>query len=431
MDSNRDDAQRCLDVAAAALAEGDLDKASRLLEKSRRMYPSLSDSQDRLSAAIDLARASRSSGASSSSSALNNRSDAPEQNGQADPTPEDDAKKATPQMKTAVQRVTKLRSKSHYEVLGIERDADESAIKKAYRKLALQLHPDRNLATGADEAFKRVNAAFVILSDKSKREHYDQFGTDPDTPAGQSASQFAQGASVFTNGGVPLDELFRAGGMGQGMAADDLFEALFSGGGGGTTFHFSSNGVRFRTGRPARRRPRRANNNSADDDSYDNDNNRQQNDHGMYEDEGLGGFFQRLKPFLYLFLFMFISYVLSDDSTSSYGRSQPSYSLHRSNYYTFSRTTMNGVPFFTHTDKPMGKRDERRLWHSIDRQALSQFHVACEQEHQTQQELEYRSRSWLVGQKARDKYKKQLENYDKPHCTEYQRLLQSIRRNGR
>ena len=67
--------------------------------------------------------------------------------------------------------------RDYYEVLGVARDADEDTIKKAYRKLALENHPDRN--PGNEEAelrFKEATEAYAVLSDREKRRRYDQFG---------------------------------------------------------------------------------------------------------------------------------------------------------------------------------------------------------------------------------------------------------------
>ncbi|EED94489.1 predicted protein, partial [Thalassiosira pseudonana CCMP1335] len=66
----------------------------------------------------------------------------------------------------------------HYRVLGIEASADEAAIKKAYRKLALKLHPDKNSAPHSDEAFKAVGLAYATLSDSQKRAIYDRYGDE-------------------------------------------------------------------------------------------------------------------------------------------------------------------------------------------------------------------------------------------------------------
>src|SRR5947208_678845 len=66
----------------------------------------------------------------------------------------------------------------YYEVLGVKRDASDDEIKKAYRKLARQYHPDRNPGDKQAEArFKEVQMAYDVLSDKKKRTQYDQFGT--------------------------------------------------------------------------------------------------------------------------------------------------------------------------------------------------------------------------------------------------------------
>ena len=68
--------------------------------------------------------------------------------------------------------------KDYYDILGVEKTADETQIKKAYRKLAIKFHPDKNKAKSAEEAFKKVNQAFSVLSDKSKRKNYDKFGAE-------------------------------------------------------------------------------------------------------------------------------------------------------------------------------------------------------------------------------------------------------------
>ncbi len=72
----------------------------------------------------------------------------------------------------------------YYGILGVERSADEATIKKAYRKLAMEYHPDRNRSGEAEVRFKEISEAYQVLIDPEKRAHYDRFGSAPGGGAG-------------------------------------------------------------------------------------------------------------------------------------------------------------------------------------------------------------------------------------------------------
>lgn len=103
-------------------------------------------------------------------------------------------------------------AKSLYETLEVSENASEAEIKKAYRKLARQYHPDVNKDKGAEDKFKEINAAYEILSDKQKKAQYDAYGDN--MFGGQNFHDFSRSHS---GGGVDLDEILRS---------------MFSGGGG-------------------------------------------------------------------------------------------------------------------------------------------------------------------------------------------------------
>src|SRR5512136_2221158 len=69
--------------------------------------------------------------------------------------------------------------RDYYEVLGVKKTATEAELKKAYRKLAMKYHPDRNKGEkAAEDKFKEINEAYAVLSDAEKRKQYDMFGAD-------------------------------------------------------------------------------------------------------------------------------------------------------------------------------------------------------------------------------------------------------------
>ena len=69
-----------------------------------------------------------------------------------------------------------VKKKDYYELLDVSRSASEEDIKKAFRKLALEYHPDRNKNPDAADKFKEINEAYQVLSDSDKRSIYDQYG---------------------------------------------------------------------------------------------------------------------------------------------------------------------------------------------------------------------------------------------------------------
>jgi DnaJ family protein B protein 12 len=88
----------------------------------------------------------------------------------------------TVEQKAAVIRIKSCAPTAYYKILGLEEvktSCSDSDIKKAYRKLSLLTHPDKNGYDGADDAFKLVAKAFQVLSDPDKKKKYDQFGLDP------------------------------------------------------------------------------------------------------------------------------------------------------------------------------------------------------------------------------------------------------------
>ena len=73
--------------------------------------------------------------------------------------------------------------KDYYQVLGVSRGASDDEIKKAYRKLALKYHPDKNKQPGAEERFKEIAEAYEVLSDRDKRAAFDRYGDSPGGPS--------------------------------------------------------------------------------------------------------------------------------------------------------------------------------------------------------------------------------------------------------
>jgi curved DNA-binding protein len=131
-------------------------------------------------------------------------------------------------------------AEDYYQVLGVDKKASADEIKKAYRKLAVKWHPDKNPNNkAAEEKFKKISEAYAVLSDAKKRDEYDQFGS-----ADRYRQQYSQ-EDIFRD--FDLDEILRSFGFGSGRGRttfrtsrrggtpqdyEDPFSGIFGGGGG-------------------------------------------------------------------------------------------------------------------------------------------------------------------------------------------------------
>src|SRR5215510_12458352 len=124
-----------------------------------------------------------------------------------------------------------MSKRDYYEILGVNKSATADEIKKAYRKVAMQYHPDRNPGDkAAEEKFKEAAEAYEVLSDADKKAQYDRYG---------HAGVTGNGRGGFSGGGMNMEDIFSQFGD---VFGDDLFGSFFGGGGGGRTSR--SKGIR-------------------------------------------------------------------------------------------------------------------------------------------------------------------------------------------
>ena len=114
-----------------------------------------------------------------------------------------------------------MTKRDYYKILGVDKNASKSEIKKAYRKLALKYHPDKNPNKDAEEKFKEISEAYAVLYDDEKRKMYDMYGH-------AGIDQRYSYEDIFR--GVDFSDIFR--GMGFDFGFDDIFEQFFGHRGG-------------------------------------------------------------------------------------------------------------------------------------------------------------------------------------------------------
>ncbi|XP_071808680.1 dnaJ homolog subfamily B member 12-like [Asterias amurensis] len=245
MEGNRDESIKCIKIAQKCIAAGDREKAIKFLNKAQRLFPSqrAKDILYRLQNPSDDSATSSSSSSTESTEPTNTKERQRRQSNGPTPT--------TRQRHTSGSRESKAESKAEtnggvkhdyteeqlkgvnrikkcknfYEILGVVKDASETDVKKAYRKLALLFHPDKNHAPGAGEAFKAIGKAFAVLNDSDKRKRYDLYGDDTNEVS-NSRSQHRHthrhhhGGFYYETRGFDDEE----------FSPEDLFNMFFGGG---------------------------------------------------------------------------------------------------------------------------------------------------------------------------------------------------------
>jgi DnaJ homolog subfamily B member 12 len=395
MDGNRDDAERCLARAEEALLGGDMERARRLLEKSRRMFP-LGALQARMAKRLASAQTSGHSvhggqQAANSSRAASSFAAKP-------PAEEESVRAATPEMLAVVESVRRGLSDGHYGTLGISRTSSEVEIKKAFRKLALALHPDKNCAAGAEEAFKSVCRASEVLSDPARREVYNQYGVDDMSELRSAGSGYGMGAQGQAarqmrrrrKGPVPgrqrppgyprnleeeLDDMMAS------MTPEQLFDFLFS------------------AARDADPQERAA-------------------------QPPAQSVWTRYRP---LTLLAAVAFCLMLVSGGSY---EPNFSLNPSPAHTVRRSTPGvGVIYYVsrfYKDSLDRPADQARLENAVNAAAVETYGTLCALEHQRRDELYRMSRAWLARASTRRQYAHNAREFDMANCRERESLQERI-----
>ncbi|XP_023949989.2 dnaJ homolog subfamily B member 12 [Bicyclus anynana] len=326
MDGNKEQAERCIEVAQISFAAGNVEKAERFLLKAERLYPTTRAKE--LLTRVQAASSGTSPKQTTPPGTPNSEELRRRKNLNHQPT----QREYTSEQLDAVRRV-KTKCKDYYEVLGVTKEATDSDIKKAYKKLALQLHPDKNHAPGSAEAFKAVGNAAAVLTDAEKRKAYDARADEPH-PAHTHHQFYARGFE-------------------SDLTAEELFNMFF----GGTGFPGAGPTVY------ARRRAREPE-----------------------PRDSSAGLMQMLPVLVLVLLSMMSGFFISE----------PVYSLTHSPKYPVPRETVNlKVPYYVkenfHTDY---QGSLRRLEMAIEEEYIVGLRHACQRERNYRDSVAWKARNF-------------------------------------
>lgn len=339
MDGNKDDALKCLKIGKDALESGDRTRAIKFITKARRLDPTLS--VDDLLSEIekdlpsDQTAASTNNGPTSTTENESKVRQRVRSNGPTSSAAASSFSSTYTEEQIMIVRTIK-KKKDFYDILGLEKTCSIEDVRKAYRKLSLKVHPDKNKAPGAEEAFKAVSKAFQCLSNEESRKKYDLTGSDE--PVFERRATRHHGGQGGYNG--YYDD----------FDPDEIFRQFFYGGMPPATTQFRTFNFGGRMG------PRTA-------------------------DNATGFNIRALIQLLPVLLILLLNFLPS---------SEPVYSLSRSYPYEYRYTTQEGVNFYVKSTKfdqdyPPGSQERAALELKVERDYVSVLAQNCRIELQRQQ----------------------------------------------
>ena len=290
-------------------------------------------------------------------------------------------------------------ARDHYRTLGISREATEEEIKKAYRKLALKYHPDKNSDANAEEKFKEIGSAYEVLSDKKKRDIYDRYGEDGPGGMGNSSGS-SRTTTTFTSYGYTNEDRAFEG----NITPEDIFNMFFNGG-------FASRSYSRRSGW-------RTNSSSQRPRNYNTHSNHQGSGQHDQADVSPGlNLLVQLLPVLVLISLSLASYWLQTD---------PPYSLHPTTKYIFRRHIEKfGIEYYVKEDfeKQYRGQELKRIESQVFEDYLYELRNRCLREKNYKDSMLYRAQYVYFSEKLLE----DARNMKTPSCTQYEKLRPHLR----
>ncbi|XP_060065641.1 dnaJ homolog subfamily B member 14-like [Ylistrum balloti] len=374
MDGNKDESERCISLAKKYLADGEKSKALKFLNKAERLYPSqkAKELMEQISTMNGTTAGKKTHAEESTKENVRQRRGSTGRGASEENQGESDTveRSYTQEQIEAVKRIKKC--KDYYDILGVQKDATENDLKKAYRKLALQMHPDKNKAPGATEAFKAIGNAFAVLSDADKRKKYDLYGPETDTTT-ESRRGYHHDYSHGFEGDISPEELFN----------------MFFGGGFPTNHVYTTH------------RPRHA--------QHHQHHHRATN----VSNDGSYTLLLQLTPIILLVLLSLLS---------SFFVSDPLFNMHKTEKYAVQRKTGNlQVPYYVKRDfRVEFKSDLRRLERQVEEEYISSLRQNCWRERSYKENMLWRARNYADG-----KLYEKASNLETPSCDQLNKIYSS------